>query len=118
GLHLDKRGLSPEDRIFLAHIECDWSREHPPQALDSLERSDREEELGEWLERRSVSRARQLAPDLVDAGCTLEVLGKLAARFDPETLGDVITRLTASFTLSRLVEQIESGTSRISELVR
>jgi len=30
----------------------------------------------------------------------------------------VITRLTASFTLNRLVEQIESGTSRIADLVR
>jgi len=118
GLHLDKRGLSPEDRIFLAHIECDWSKEHPPAAIDSLERSDREEAVGEWLESRSVPNARQLAPDLVDAGCDLEILGKLAARFDPDTLGDVVTRLTASFTLNRLVEQIESGTSRISELVR
>lgn len=118
GLHLDKRGLSPEDRIFLAHIECDWSKDHPPAALDSLERSDREEAVGDWLERRKVPNARQLAPDLVDAGCDLEILGKLAARFDSETLGDVITRLTASFTLNRLVEQIESGTTRITDLVR
>ena len=118
GLHLDKRGLSSEDRIFLAHIECDWSTGHAPAALDSLDRSDREEAVGEWLERRSVARARQLAPDLVDAGCDLETLEKLAARFDSETLGEVITRLTASFTLNRLVEQIESGTTRISDLVR
>lgn len=118
GLHLDKRGLSAEDRIFLAHIECDWSKDHPPAALDSLERSDREETVGEWLEGRSVPHARQLAADLVDAGCDLETLKNLAARFDSETLSDVITRLTASFTLNRLVEQIESGTSRISDLVQ
>jgi len=37
---------------------------------------------------------------------------------DEGTLADVITRLTASFTLSRLVELIESGTSRIADLVR
>ena len=30
----------------------------------------------------------------------------------------MITRLTASFTLNRLVEQIESGTSRIADLVQ
>jgi signal transduction histidine kinase len=86
-------------------------------ALDSLERSDREEAIGDWMERRRIPGARQLAPDLVDASCDLETLGKLAARFDVEALGDVITRLTASFTLNRLVEQIESGTSRISDLV-
>jgi signal transduction histidine kinase len=117
GLHLDHRGLPAEDRIFLAQIECDWSREHPPAALDSLERSDREEVVGDWLEGRHVPTARQLAPDLVDAGCDLETLQKLSARFDGETLTDVITRLTAAFTLSRLVDQIESGTSRIADLV-
>jgi signal transduction histidine kinase len=118
GLHLDQRALPLEDRIFLAQIECDWSREHPPTALDSLERSDREEELGDWLGSHRIPDARQLAPDLVDAGCDLETLQRLSARFDDETLGDVITRLTASFTLNRMVEQIESGTSRIKDLVQ
>jgi signal transduction histidine kinase len=117
GLHLDQRGLSAEDRICLAKIECDWSKEHPPTALDSLERSDREEGIGDWLESRRIPDARQLAPDLVDAGCDMETLRGLSARFDDETLADVITRLTASFTLNRLVEQIEHGTSRIADLV-
>jgi len=116
-LGLDKRGLPPEDRIFLARTECDWSKDHPPAALDSIERSDREEAIGDWLESRSVPRARQLAPDLVDAGCDLESLQALSARFDGDALAGAITRLTASFTLSRLVEQIESGTSRIADLV-
>jgi signal transduction histidine kinase len=115
--HLDQRDLPAEDRIFLSQIECDWSKDHPPEVLDTLERSDREEEIGDWLERRGVPRARQMAPDLVDAGCDLETVRALAARFDDETLADVITRLTASFTLNRLVEQIESGTSRIADLV-
>jgi signal transduction histidine kinase len=117
GLHLDQRGLPAEDRIFLAGIECDWSKDHPPMALDTLERSDREEGIGDWLEARSIPDARRLAPDLVDAGCDLETLQSLSGRFDDETLADVITRLTASFTLNRLVEQIESGTSRIADLV-
>jgi signal transduction histidine kinase len=117
GLHLDQRGLAAEDRIFLAQVECDWSKDHPPTALDSLERSDREEAVGDWLEGRQIPAARQLAADLVDAGCDLGTLERLAARFDDGTLADVITRLTASFTLNRLVEQIESGTSRIGDLV-
>jgi signal transduction histidine kinase len=117
GLHLDQRSLPAEDRIFLAQIECDWSKEHPPAALDSLERSDREEIIGDWLEDRGVAKARQLAPDLVDAGCDLDTLRSLSARFDDKTMEDVITRLTASFSLNRLVEQIAHGTSRISDLV-
>jgi signal transduction histidine kinase len=118
GLHLDKRGLPPDDRIFLAKIDCDWAKDHPPTALDSLERSDREEAIGDWLEGRGISGARQLAPDLVDAGCDLETLHGLSTRFDDGTLADVITRLTASLTLNRLVEQIERGTTRIADLVQ
>jgi len=118
GLHLDKRKLPPEDRVFLSKTECDWSKEHPPAALDSLERSDREEEIGAWLEARHIYDARQLAPGLVDAGCDLNTLRDLSARFDDETLADVVTRLTVSFSINRLVEQIESGTSRIADLVR
>jgi signal transduction histidine kinase len=118
GLHLDKRKLPTEDRMFLSKTECDWSKDHPPAALDSLERSDREEEIGAWLEARHIHDARQLAPDLVDAGCDLNMLRDLSHRFDDETLADVITRLTVSFSINRLVEQIESGTSRIADLVR
>ena len=118
GLHLDKRPLAAEDRIFLARIECDWAKDHPPAALDSLERSDREEAIGGWLEERRVQDARQLAPDLVDAGCDLDTLHSLSERFDDVTLAGAVTRLTASFTINRLVEQIESGTSRMADLVR
>jgi len=118
GLHLDERPLPPADRVFLAKVEYDWSKDHPPAALDSLERSDREEEIGAWLEARHIHDARQLAPGLVDAGCDLATLRELSERFDEQTLADVITRLTVSFSVNRLVEQIESGTSRIADLVR
>ena len=117
-LHLDKRDLSPESRVFLARLEWGWSKDHPPVALDSLDRSDREEEIGSWLEERGIAEARQLASGLVDAGCDFETLRDLAQRFEGPVLSEVLTRLTASFTVSRLVEQIAGGTERISELVR
>ena len=117
-LHLAQRALPEEQRVFLARLECDWAKDHPPVALDSLDRSDREEDIGTWLKNRGIENARLLAPGLVDAGCDLEVLRQLAERFDGLTLTDVVTRLTAVFTINRLVEQIASGTSRIGELVR
>jgi signal transduction histidine kinase len=117
-LHLDKQALSQEDRIFLARLECDWGKDSPQVALGSMERSDREESIGSWLESHRVKDAWQLASSLVDAGYDMAALGKLATRFDDQTLGDVVTRLAASFTITRLVEQIDNGTSRMSELVQ
>lgn len=118
GLALQKCELPAEDRTFLAHLECDWATDHPPAALDSLERSDREEDIGTWLEAHGIADARALAHGLVDAGCDMETLRGLGARFNGAILTHVVTRLATSFTVGSLVEQIESGTSRISDLVR
>ena len=43
---------------------------------------------------------------------------EIAARFPVDALADALTRATASVTVGRLVDEIESATSRISELVR
>src|SRR5260370_36980761 len=99
GLHLDKRALSAEDRVFLGRFECDWFSEHPPAAMDSLERSDREEEIGTWLEDRHIQDARQLAQSLVDPGCDLDTLRMLAEGFDSDTSADVIMPLSVSFSV-------------------
>jgi signal transduction histidine kinase len=86
--------------------------------MDSLERGDREEELATWLENRGVSDAWQLASDLAHAGCDVETLNNFASRFDGVSLETVMRRATAAFTISRLLSEIKSSTSRISELVR
>lgn len=118
-LRLDKRGLTAEMRVFIAHLECDWLREAGPQeAIDTLERSNREEELATWLEQHKIPEAWELATALVDTGCKQATLEQVAAQVPPELLGDVLIRLSASFTVSRLVEEIESSAGKISELVR
>jgi signal transduction histidine kinase len=116
-LHLDGRGLCTEDRVYLSQLECDWEKNHPQVAMDSLERSDRVDEITAWLEKHHVPEPWNLAAGLVDASCDIATLDELAARFDQETLVDVLNRLTASFTIGRLTGEIESSTGRISELV-
>jgi signal transduction histidine kinase len=117
-LRLDQAALTTEQRASITQLERDWMGDHPPSALDSLERGDREEELGSWLDQRGIERPWERATDLVDAGCDLETLAALATRFEGDVLEHVIARLTASFTISRLASEIESSTTRISELVR
>ena len=118
-LKLDREGLPLESRVFLAQLDCDWPKEAGPQkSLDSLERSEREDELAGWLEDHNVRQPWDLAPDLVDIGCTMETLERVAENVPAKFLNDVLVRLTASFTISRLVDEIENSTARISELVR
>jgi signal transduction histidine kinase len=118
-LQLDKRGLPAPARVFLAHLDCDWIKQAGAQsALDTLERSEREEEFEAWLEQHHVPNSWNLAASLVDAGCDRNTLDEVARQVPPDFLADVFIRLTASFTISRLIEEIESSVGKISELVR
>lgn len=115
---LDRDGLSQQARVYLTQLEQNWAKNAGPQsALDSLERSDKEEQLSEWLNARNIDAAWDLASALVDLGCTIETLNDIADHIPHEFLNNVLVKLTASFTVSRLVEEISNSTSRISELV-
>jgi signal transduction histidine kinase len=117
-LQLDKRGLPAPARVFLAHLDCDWIKQAGAQsALDTLERSEREEEFADWLEKHQIPNSWNLAASLVDAGCDRSTLDEVARQVPPDFLADVFIRLTASFTISRLIEEIDSSVGKISELV-
>ena len=116
---LDREGLPQESRIFLAELERDWrSRAGPHCSLDSLERSDREEEISTWLSQRHVEGVWDIAAALVDLGCTRDVLDDIERHVPSKFLTDVLVRITAAFTITRLADEIESSTARLSELVR
>jgi signal transduction histidine kinase len=118
-VRLDRRGLPNDSRLFLAELEQNWaSREGPQAAMDTLERSEREEELADWLTARRIQQPWVLAASLVDLGCRKETLDGIETRVPPEFLDDVLLRMSTAFTISRLAEQIESSTARISEMVR
>ena len=118
-LELDRRGLPQQARVFLAQLDCDWAKLAGPQtALDSLERSEREEAIAEWLEQRHIEKPWELAMALVDAGCTKDILEDVAKEVPADLLGYVLIRLSASFTITRLVDEISSSTGKISDLVR
>ncbi len=116
-LRLVKHGLTAERRALVASMEEQWDG-NAPAGLDTLERSDREQEISEWLEQRGVEKAWTMAPDLVDAGATPDTMSALGKEFDGEVLSDVVERITASSNIGRLAREIESSTARISELVR
>jgi len=111
--------LSREDREYLIQLEMDLADSAGPlTAMDSLDRSDREERLAAWLEEHGVEDGWTLAPDLVEAGCTLQTLEGVAARVPRQYLGITFHRLTASMTITRLVDEVDNSMKRISELVR
>jgi signal transduction histidine kinase len=116
---LDNDSLSCEERSALASFEqslLDQLSSRP--ALDSLEQSDIEQELADWLNRHNIANRSRLASGLVEAGLDRAALEKMGARFQGTVLSHILTRVVSSLGAERLTREIEASTGRISELVR
>jgi signal transduction histidine kinase len=89
--------------------------------LDKLERSDREDELADWLENHGVEDGWELAPTLVSANLDVERLDALAKgpdRLHDEALAGALKWLGATLKLASLADEVGQSTRRISELIR
>ena len=86
--------------------------------LAPLERSDREEAIGAWLDAHAVPDAWDVAPALVDAGIDVAWLDDLPHRVPPAALGDAVRWLAMAATSCGLIDAVVRSTSRIAELVK
>jgi len=88
----------------------------PP--IVSVARSDYEEDVGKWLEEHGVSDGWKLASSFVTAGLTGKELAALAEKLPGESLKDAFGWLEATLSLNSLLNEMESSTTRIAELVK
>jgi signal transduction histidine kinase len=86
-------------------------------ALSPLEASDREDEMGEWLEDHDVDGAWELAPVFVGAGLTPAWMEQLPSVTGGEDLNGSTRWLAYSVETEMLMTEIEEATRRISMLV-
>jgi signal transduction histidine kinase/predicted CoA-binding protein len=86
--------------------------------IDTLERSDREYEIEDWLNSQGIPDAWEHAPTLVDLGLSQDQFSDLAGDFSSEQLVEVITWMGASYNSYSLLEEINQGSERISEIVK
>ncbi len=118
-VRLGELEMSPAERAFVAGLPDEVAeRAEGPPALDSLERSGREDEVAIWLEDHGIEEAWELSPTLVGTGLDVDWLEKLADRLSgEETLGDVLAWLVSELTGNELLGEIQQASARISELV-
>lgn len=89
--------------------------------LDPITRSDREDQILEWLEAYGVENAWKIAAPLAAGGLQLETLAALTERWrdDPTELRDMGLRwLALSFDVMLMITSGLRGAKRISELVQ
>ena len=86
--------------------------------LNSLDQSDREDAVSEWLEAQGVEEAWKLSANLVEAGIDAAALDQLLGEIPPTALVDVLARVNCQLAAAKLASEIKTSTGRISELVK
>jgi signal transduction histidine kinase len=116
-LEHDER-FSPQGRAALGALQREATEKGA--VLDPLARSDREEEIADWLEERGVEDAWDLAPILAAADLDTERLEGLTSELGGEggELSGGLGWLGATLELTSLADEVGLSVGRISELVR
>lgn len=114
---LGSRDLTAAQRAEIEKLETAFVQmnEPPPEPLTL---SDLEEQIDSLLRSHGQSDLWQLAADLARKNVKPDALESLFATLDAETARAALVRIAASVEVATLLNEIESGTSRISDLVR
>jgi signal transduction histidine kinase len=116
---LDRRNLNSEQRSVILQFERQALQHvQAPQMIDSLTQSENEERIQSWLEKKNVPDAWELAPVLAEMSLEISWLESLLQQTDDEVFPDALRRIVWQVSARKLTKEIESGTGRISELVR
>jgi signal transduction histidine kinase len=83
--------------------------------MSAVQRADLEESLVDWLDTKNAE--SDSAPSLTDSGVTVGALDKLADQVRPEVLNAAIKWVAACCVVRSLSAEIETGATRVSDLV-
>jgi signal transduction histidine kinase len=114
---LGSRNLTAAQHAEIEKLEATFvQRNEVPR--DALATSDLEEQIDSLLRSHGQNDLWQMAADLARKNVKPAALESLFATLDSETAQAALVRIAASVEVATLLNEIESGTSRISDLVR
>ena len=114
---LGRRPLTPAQKSEIEKLEASFLQHDgpPPGALTI---SDLEDQIDSLLRSHGQNDLWQLAADLARKDIKPEALESLFAAVEADTARAALVRIAASVEIMNLLNEIESSTSRISDLVR
>lgn len=116
-LELGRRELTAAQKSEIEKLEASFTQ-HTEVPLDALQLSDLESQIDSLLRSHGQNDLWQLAADLARRNIKPAGLESLFAIMDADTARAALVRIAASVEIATLLNEIESGTSRISDLVR
>lgn len=112
------RRYTEAQRAKLLSIESElYTGRNAGELLDAVERSDREDQMAEWLDEHQLENAWEMAPTIVEAGFTISCLNSISAELDQPALQGAIGWMEKSLRAANLAAELQSACTRISELV-
>ena len=114
---LGRRELTAAQKSEIEKLETSFVQ-HQEVPLDPLAISDLEEQIDSLLRSHGQNDMWQIAAELAHRNIKPEALESLFAILAPETARAALARIAASVEVATLLNEIESGTARISDLVR
>jgi signal transduction histidine kinase len=115
-----RHGAKPKTQLQLdcmhSLLEHAFRGCHAP-SLSTIEQSDAEEAMSEWLQSAGVENAFTIGPALVEIGFDFRELDCAKDAFEPSELSDALNWLGALISSVSLVCAIEESITRISDLV-
>jgi signal transduction histidine kinase len=114
---LGRRELTPEQKAEIEKLEaCLMQRNEAPP--DALTIADLEDKIDSVLRSRGLDDLWQLPSELARRNVSPDVLDKLFASLTSDTARAALIRIAALGDVADLLNQIESSTGRISDLVQ
>src|ERR1700678_3111191 len=115
-VELGKRVLTPAQKLEIEKLESSFTQPDvvPPDALTI---NDLEDQIDSLLRSHGQNDLWQLAAGLARRNIQPEVVESLFAKLDADTARAALVRIAASVEIASLLHEIESSTSRISDLV-
>ena len=117
GLRFTNKPKSQEQLDCMRWLQEQAMRRDCCVLMGSLEQSDREEALAEWLEKSGVENAWRIAPGLADMGMDPDRLACTRKVFEGQDLSDPLNWLESVISNIQLVSTIESSIARVTDLV-
>ena len=113
-----KAALNEEQKQCMFELQDFALSKERPLQMNSLEQSDAEEALAEWMETANIEDAWKLAPTLVAIGIQSADLECARSEFPGPFFSDALNWLEALVSSMQLVGTIEESIGRVSSLVK
>jgi signal transduction histidine kinase len=114
---LGRRELTPAQKSEIEKLEASFTEQDGPPP-DALTIADLEDQIDSLFRSHGQNDLWQLAAGLARRNIKPDVLESLFATLEADTARAALVRIAASVEVAALLNEIESSTSRISDLVR